>query len=221
MKWRVEGSPSYSLLIIELNPGEAVTAEAGALVYARGDYEVKTHTGGGIFKALRRAALGGESLFLNTYVARGPTELGFAPGLPGDIAHIRLNGDTWILQDDAFLAYIGDIDLDSAWRGVRGLLAEGELFWLKASGVGDLWVSSYGAIKRIDLGPGEKATIDNQHLVAMPANTNFRIRKFGGWKTFLLGGEGLVVEVEGPTTVYIQTRILPPFAQLVAKLIRK
>ncbi|RLE73513.1 MAG: TIGR00266 family protein, partial [Thermoprotei archaeon] len=47
----------------------------------------------------------------------------------------------------------------------------------------------------------------------------WRVRKFGGWKSFILGGEGLVFEVWGPARVYIQSRIIPPFANILRKFI--
>ncbi len=77
------------MLVVELEPGESVTAEAGAFVYGRGDYDVKTHTGG-VFSAVRRRLLGSESIFLNTFTARSYAELGFAPGLPGDVGALEL-----------------------------------------------------------------------------------------------------------------------------------
>jgi len=204
-----------------LEPGESVTAESGAMVAMRGDVEIETHTGGGLLKAILRTAAASETLFLNTYIARSRAELWFAPSVPGDIEAIHLEGDEWVVQDYSYLAHYGDIDLSVAWRGLRGLLAEGELMWLKVRGRGVVWVSSYGALDRIELGPGEKAVIDNFHFVAMPATTKWRVTKFGGWKSFLFGGEGIVVEVEGPATIYIQTRILPPFAQILRRFMRR
>ncbi|HIP66168.1 MAG TPA: TIGR00266 family protein, partial [Pyrodictium sp.] len=41
------------------------------------------------------------------------------------------------------------------------------------------------------------------------------------WKSFLFGGEGIVLEVQGPTKLLVQTRILPPLAQLIAKFLPK
>jgi len=216
MRWRVEYSPTYSLLKVELNPGESVTAEAGAMVLMKGDVKVKTHTGG-LAKALLRGIFGGESIFLNTYTAESPAELWFAPSVPGDIAYIPLAGSGYIVQDMSYLAHHGDIDISVAWRGLKGLLAEGELVWLKLEGVGGAWVNAYGGLSRVDLKPGEKIIVDNFHFVAMNEDIKWRVKKFGGWKSFFLGGEGLVLEVEGPGTVYVQTRILPPLARLIRK----
>ncbi len=104
---------------------------------------------------------------------------------------------------------------------MRGVLAEGELVWLKVKGYGGVWINSYGSLDTLELGPGERAIIDNFHFVAMPANVPWKVRKFGGWKSFLLGGEGIVFEVEGPARIYLQTRILPPFAKVLRKYFRK
>jgi uncharacterized protein (AIM24 family) len=58
------------------------------------------------------------------------------------------------------------------------------------------------------LGPGEKIIIDNYHLVAFSLNTKYEVRKFGGLKSTILGGEGFVTEVTGPAKVFTQTKNL-------------
>ena len=219
MKWEVEYSPAYSLLKVQLEPGEELTSEAGAMVLFRGNLEIKTHTGGGLLKGLLRGIAGTEAVFLNTYRAKSPAEVLLAPSLPGDIAYIPLEDGSYVVQDSAYLAHIGDVDVEVAWRGLKGVLAEGELVWLRLRGRGGAWVNSYGAMGKMELKAGERVTLDNMHFVALNEETKWRIRKFGGWKTFLLGGEGLVVEVEGPGTLFYQTRILPPFARLLKKFI--
>jgi len=217
MRWEIEDKPAYSILHVKLNPGESVTAEAGAFVAGRGEYEIKTHTGG-VLKAFARRLAGGESFFLNTFTAHGEAELLFSPSIPGDIEYIELNG-AYVIQDMSYLASTEEVDISVAWRGFKGLLAEGELIWLKAEGRGGVWVNAYGATKTIDLKPGEKMIIDNFHFVAMDANIKYRIRKFGGWKSFLLGGEGVVAEIEGPGKVIMQTRSLPPFAYILRRFL--
>jgi uncharacterized protein (TIGR00266 family) len=218
MKWLKEHGPAYTVLKVFLEPGEEVHAEPGALMLLRGDVDVKTSSGG-LAKALARRLLGGESFFINTYRARSSAEIWFVPPLPGDVEAIDLRGDEWIIQDTSYLAHSGDIDIGAKFTGFRGLIAEGEFFWLNAKGSGTLWVSSYGAIEKVNVGEGERLIIDNYHFVAMPAYTKYNVRKIGGLKTLFFGGEGLVIEVEGPTTVYVQTRILPPLARLLSKYI--
>ncbi len=208
MRWEVVCKPSYSLLKVYLeSPGEELTAEPGAMAVMRGPVRIKTHTGG-IGRALMRAIAGGESVWLNTFIAEGPSEVWIAPKFPGDISYFQLDGSNpLIIADTSYLASHGNVSISVAWRGFKGLLAGGGgLVWLKAEGVGGVWVSSYGGIERIDLAPGERTIIDNFHFVAMTQSVRWKVRKFGGLKSAILGGEGLVMEVEGPGTVYVSTR---------------
>ena len=55
---------------IELDAGEGVRAEAGAMLYMDGGIEMQTSTGGGLFKGFKRM-LTGESFFITTFLARG------------------------------------------------------------------------------------------------------------------------------------------------------
>ena len=218
MKYSVEQRPAYSILKVFLEPGESVVSEAGAMLLMKGDLEIETSSGG-IVRGILRRVLAGEPIFLNTYTAKTPAELWFAPPAPGDIVYIPLEGDSWMVQDSSYLAHHGDVEISVAWRGLRGVLAEGELVWLKVSGEGGFWACAYGGLESVEISAGERVTIDNFHFVAMPSDVKWRVRKFGKWKSFILGGEGLVFDVEGPAKIYVQTRILPPFARLLRKFI--
>ena len=217
MEWEVTQSPAYSLLKVKLRPGESVTAEAGAFISGFGEYDIKTHTGG-ILSGIARTILGGESVFLNTFTAKKDSELWFAPSLPGDIKYYELDGKL-IIQDFSYLAHHGDVKVSVEWRGFKGLLAEGELVWLKTEGRGGVWMNAYGGMEVIELDKDEKITVDNFHFVAMEPSIRYNIKKFGGWKSFFLGGEGIVAELRGPGKVYIQTRSLPPFVQFLRRFL--
>ncbi|AFL66355.1 TIGR00266 family protein [Desulfurococcus amylolyticus] len=218
MDYKVEKSPAYSILKVSLDPGESITIEAGSYMLHKGNVKIETTTGG-VLSAIARAVAGGESLFLDKITALTPSEVWIAPNVPGDIVAIDVDGEL-IVQDTGYLAHAGGFDIGIAWRGLRGLLAEGELFWLRLTGKGTVFVNSYGAIEELVLKPGEKATIDNFHLVAMEPSVKWSIKTFSGLKSTILGGEGLVVEVEGPGKLWVQTRILPVFAQILSKYIR-
>ena len=220
MQWSIVGGPAYSMLRVVLEPGESVVAQPGAFVAMKGDVEVVTSTRG-LRSAIARALFGGESLFLNELRAKSRTEILLAPSIPGDIAAIELRGDSWIVADRCYLAHHGDISVSVAWRGVRGYLVKRELVWLKLSGQGIAWINSFGSLTKLDVGPGERAVIDNVNVVAMPADCRYTIRKFGSLKTLFFGGEGFVVEVEGPATIYIQSRTLHDFAEAIAAFLGK
>lgn len=121
------------------------------------------------------------------------------------------------MQDTSYLAHVGDLRVTARWKGLRGLLAEGEAFWTYVRGRGRVWLASYGAIEEHRLAPGETMVVDNGHIVAVDEGVGMRIRKFGGLKSFLFGGEGIVVELRGPGRVLVQTRNLPLLARLLAR----
>ena len=184
----------------------------------KGDVEVKT-TSSGIGRAILRKLAGGENFFFNILRAHSPAEIWLVPETPGDIEAIELRDDEWLIQDTSYLAHDGDVEVSAGFHGIRGFIAEGELFWLKTSGRGTVWINSYGGIERVEVPPGEKVIVDNFHFVAMPAFTRCNVRKIGGLKTLVFGGEGLAIEAEGPTILYLQTRTLLPLARLLAKFL--
>ena len=218
MEYFFDQKPAYTLLKVKLNPGEKITVESGSYMLHKGEVEIETSTGG-LLSGLARRFLGGESLFLNTIKALSEVEVWISPNLPGDITAIKVDNSELYVQDSSYLAHYGDFNVSVGWRGLRGLIAEGELFWLKISGSGIVFVNSYGGINELKLKSNEKVTIDNMHFVALDGSIKWRVRKFGGWKTFLFGGEGFVIDVEGPGRVWVQSRNLPALAKIISKFI--
>ncbi len=221
MRWEVTNRPSYSLLKVQLEAGEEIVAEPGAMVLMSGALTVDTGTRGGVLSSLLRSIFGGESLFLNTFRASGSAEVWLAPAAPGDIHYLPLDGNGYVIQDTAYLAHHGEVSLDVSWRGFRGLLTEGELVWLRARGYGGVWVTAFGGIEQITVAPGETVIVDNFHFVAMDEGAAYQIRTFGGLKSFLLGGEGLVAEVQGPTRLWVQTRHLAALASELLPILKR
>ncbi|MEB3859626.1 MAG: TIGR00266 family protein, partial [Desulfurococcales archaeon] len=152
--------------------------------------------------------------------ARGEAEVWLAPGIAGDVRVIDLEGTLYV-QDSSYVAHTGSVEVSVGWRGLRGLVSEGELFWLKLEGRGRVVVNAYGAMEELSLGPGERVTVDNMHFVAMDGSVGWRIRKFGGLKSFIFGGEGFVIDVTGPGRVWVQTRNLPLFARILGRFLAR
>ena len=98
MKFEFKHSPSYTLLHVDLEPGEHVKAEAGAMVYMTSGFEIETKFGSGFLSAFSRKVLGKESLFFNYYTAKQQASIGFAPDMVGDIQHIKLNNESLYLN---------------------------------------------------------------------------------------------------------------------------
>ena len=216
MDYEILHKPSYALARVRMNQREQLQAEAGAMVSMSDSIKMETSARGGIFGGLRRSVLGGESFFVNTFTAEQAGEVTIAPALPGDIEALELQGETLLVQSGSFLAATMNIEVDSQWGGARSFFSREGLFLLRCSGRGLLFVSSYGAIHRIDLERGERYTVDNGHMVAFDDSVRYEVGRSGGWKTTLLSGEGLVCKLEGPGRFYMQTRSEDAFLSWLA-----
>jgi uncharacterized protein (TIGR00266 family) len=215
-KYEVLHQPSFSLAVIQLQAEQSIQAEAGAMVSMSANVELQSQMKGGLFGAIKRAA-GGESAFVSTFTARGgPGEVTFAPGAPGDIAAIELNNQTFFVQSSSYLAGDSSLTVDTKWGGAKSFFGGEGLFVLMVQGRGLLLASSFGAIHRKTLRPGERYVVDTGHLVAWEGTTQYTLRKAaaGIFRSFV-SGEGIVAEFSGPGEILIQTRNLAALAGLL------
>ncbi|PYS99214.1 MAG: TIGR00266 family protein [Acidobacteria bacterium] len=215
--WEIEHQGAFALAVVKLQPEQAIHAEAGAMVSMSANVDLHSEMKGGVFGALKRA-VGGESAFVSTFTAKGgPGEVTFAPGAPGDVAGIEMRGQTFMVQSSSYLA--GDMSLvvDTKFGGAKSFFGGEGLFVLQVSGTGLLLVSSFGAIHRKILRPGEQYVIDTGHLVAWEGHMQYNLRKAAksGFLRSFLSGEGMVAEFSGPGEILIQTRNLAAFASLL------
>ncbi len=221
MKSEILHQSAFAELKVYLSPGENITAEAGAMVYMSPNVEVQTTTKGGFMKGLVRKLLTNQTLFMNTYYVRsGEGYVVFAPRLPGDIMEIDVTKPIYI-SDTNYLASTSNLELGVKFTGFKGVFTPGGMFWFKVSGIGRVWISTFGGIDVIELQPGQRLLVDNIHLAAFDAGLNFTLRKFGKIKSFLFGGEYLLTEFVGPGKVWIQSRNLPIFANLLYRYMPK
>jgi uncharacterized protein (TIGR00266 family) len=216
MQYQILKAP-MSLLDVQLNIGEKITAESGAMVYIKGDLEIKTRTReGGFLKKLKVTALGGESFFVNDYIARGDASIGLTGPPLGDIIRIEVKpGSGFIVQSGSYVASTSGIMLDTQWQGFSKGLFGSEFFMLKATGQGELFLNAYAGIIEMRVEQGERLLLDNYHLVALSESGGYKVIKVGGMKTTILGGEGLATEVTGPATVYFQTKNIREFVDML------
>ncbi len=214
MRYEILSRPSYSLLKLYLDRDEEVIAETGAMVFMDG-IKLKTEMKGGIFGGLRRA-IGGESFFVNRFVAeKNDALLGLAPPYQGDVTQIDVNGRLYA-QSGAFLAGSPELDVSTKWGGAKSFFAGEGLILLKIEGSGNVFLSSFGGIEELDVN-GE-LVIDTGHIVAFEEGLDFTISRAGGLKATLLSGEGLVAKFKGKGKVWIQTRSISDYIGWLASL---
>ncbi|MBC7901044.1 MAG: TIGR00266 family protein [Saprospiraceae bacterium] len=216
--WEIHYQGAFALAVVNLQPEQAISAEAGAMVSMSANVELESQMKGGVFGALKRA-VGGESAFVSTFTSRGgPGEVSFAPGSPGDIAGIEMSNQTFMVQSSSYLAGDTSLVVDTKFGGAKSFFGGEGLFVLQVSGAGLLLVSSFGAIHRKNLRPGEKYVVDTGHLVAWEGHMQYGLRKAAsGFFKSVLSGEGMVAEFSGPGEILIQTRNLAAFAGLLKR----
>jgi uncharacterized protein (TIGR00266 family) len=214
MKYEIKYKPSYAMLVVTLDQGETITAEAGAMTYM--DPTIEAHTRKrekSLLGSLGLSIIGGQSFWVNDYTATaGPAEAAFVAAPVGDITMIEVKPNQgYVIQKSAYIASTETVDLDIKWEGfTKGLFGQG-LFMLKAKGNGLIFINTFGAIDIHTLKPRQTLIVDNFHLVGFSDTCSYKVTKFGGLKETLLGGEGLVTQISGPGDVYIQTKNLKEF----------
>jgi uncharacterized protein (TIGR00266 family) len=122
----------------------------------------------------------------------------------------------FFVQSSSYLAGDASLNVDTKWGGAKTFFSGEGLFVLQVTGTGLLLVSSFGAIHRKRLQPGERYVVDTGHLVAWEGSTQYTLRKAAaGFFRSMMSGEGIVAEFMGPGEILIQTRNLQAFAALL------
>ena len=221
MEYEIIKNP-MGMIQFTMNKGESVTAEAAAMVFIKGDIETNTRMRkSGFLKSLKAAAFGGESFFVNEFIAHQDNcTLGITGNMLGDIEVIHVE-EEFIIQSGAFVGSTDGLTLDTEWQGFTKGIFGSNLFMLKTMGKGDMFVNGWGGIISTKLEKGERMILDNYQLVALSSSASYRVAKHGSLKTSLLGGEALVIEITGPGTVYMQTKNFMEFVRAIIPYLPK
>lgn len=204
MHHEIRNKPDFASLHFSLDMGDQVVTEAGAMMGMSGDLNIETNMKGGLLAAASRA-LGGESVFLNTYTAtKDGQRLDVAPSMPGDMVHVPMTGTAIMVQRGSFCASTTEVTVNSKWGGAKSFFGGEGLIMLRCEGLGDLWMSSYGAIHAVQV--DGSYTVDTGHIVAFEEGLQFNVRKEGSLKSLFFSSEGLVCEFSGKGTLWFQTR---------------
>lgn len=219
MNYSIDNGPVFTSLTVKLDDGETVKAEGGAMISMSTNVELKTKTAGKGLGGMLKAAVGGEGLFQSEYTATGGSgEVTFAPPTPGDILAMDVGAKTILAQGGAYIAGAPTVEL-SAQGSFKAMVSGEGLFLQKLSGSGTVFLSSYGAVIEKELAAGESFIIDTGNMVAFEETVSHKVKKAAkGLFATVASGEGLVGEFTGPGKVWLQTRNLKGFAELIMKL---
>lgn len=216
---------------IELDPQEAVIAEAGGFMMMDEGIEMNTIFGDGsqqdsgvlgkLFSAGKRL-ITGESLFMTVFLNNltGKRKVSFASPYPGKIIPIDLSehGNRFICQKDAFLCAAKGVSvgIEFSRKLGRGFFGGEGFIMQKLEGDGLAFVHAGGTLAHKVLAPGEVMKVDTGCIVGFSQNIDYNIEFVGGIKNTLFGGEGLFfATLKGPGTVFIQSL---PFSRLASRV---
>ncbi len=210
------------VVICQLEAGESVICESGAMSWMSPNLEMET-SGGGAGKVFGRM-FSGEGMFQNRYTARkGAGMIAFASKFPGDIRAVEITRDSPVIcQKGAFLASTEGVELSVAFQQKfsTGLFGGEGFIMQKLSGNGTAFIEIDGSTIEYNLEPGQQMLIDTGYLAMMDATVKMEIQKIKGLKNVMLGGEGLFnTLVTGPGRVVIQTMPISGFAAFIASLL--
>ncbi len=208
MKYNIEGG-TLPVVICELEQGECMITESGAMSWMTPNIKMETTSNGGLGKAFGRM-FSGESLFQNRYSAQsGSGKIAFASSFPGSIRAFEVgNGKEYIFQKKAFLAAEKGVDISIHFqKKLSSGLFGGEGFIMqKISGNGIVFAEFDGHVVEYELQAGQQIVIDSGHLAAMTPSCSMEIKTVPGVKNALFGGEGIFnTVVTGPGRVWVQT----------------
>ena len=218
MRTEILQAPDFGMLRVTFQDRhEEFVAESGAMVAHSAGVKIKTSLEGGLLAAAKRKVVGGESLFRNTFSASAPGQhVLLAPPQEGDLRKMKLRpGEYFHFVSGAYVAHTGEVKLDTAWQGARAILSGTGFFILKATGPGEIFFGAYGAIEEFDVGP-DGLTVDNGQILGFGSDVNYELRKFGGYRSFFLGGEGVVCHFTGSGKVLVQTNNVAGLATLLS-----
>ena len=217
---------------IELDPGETIIAEAGAMNYMEDDIGFEAHMGDGsradegvMGKLLNvgKRVLTGESIFMTHFTNRasaGKRRVAFAAPYPGKIIPLDMAplGGELICQKDAFLCAALGTQLDIALHRRLGAgFFGGEGFILqRLRGDGKCFLHAGGTIVEREL-RGSTLRVDTGCLVAFTPGIDYDIARAGNLKSMVFGGEGLfLATLRGHGRVWLQSL---PFSRLADRVI--
>lgn len=216
---------------VELDPNEAMVAEAGGMMYMEDGIEMETIFGdgsqqssgflGSLMGAGKRLLIG-ESLFMTVFQNRSAQKrkMAFGAPYPGKIVPIHLAevGGELIAQKDSFLCAAKGVSVGIAFNKKIGAgLFGGEGFIMeRLQGDGWAFVHAGGTLMARELAAGETLRIDTGCIVAYTKTVDFDIQYVGKIKSALFGGEGLFfATLRGPGRIWIQSLPLSRLADRI------
>ncbi|MQN00735.1 MAG: TIGR00266 family protein [Lachnospiraceae bacterium] len=216
MRYEISGG-NLPVLKVQLDSGENIQCEAGAMSWMDNEIEMQT-SAGGLGKMFGRM-LTKENAFMNTYLANRPGEIAFSSKFPGSIRAVEVTpGNGLIVQKGSFLASCGNINNEVYIQKhlSRGLFGGEGFLMRRFTGSGLVFLEIDGSAHEYDVPAGDCKIVDTGYVAAMSESCRMEVQTVKGIGNVLFGGEGLFnTVVYGPGHLILQSM---PIASTAMKL---
>ena len=229
VKYKIIGD-SMPAVEIELDPDEAVVAEAGMMNYFQEGIVFETKLGDGstpnqgvlskIFGAAKRM-MTNESLFMTHFTNKSENikHVAFAAPHPGQIMPLDLKalGGTIYCQKDAFLcAALGTkLSISFTKKIGSGLFGQEGFILQSITGDGMAFMQAGGTIIEKELN-NETWFLDTGCVVGFTKGIEYDVKATSSIKSLMFGGEGVfLTKLSGTGKIWMQTM---PFNRLASKI---
>ena len=197
-------------LALNLQPGQTVFSDTGALSWMTSTMTMKTTSGGGgLGGMLKRAASGATAFIIDFAAVGGPGQVAFTTDFPGKILPVELEaGQSVVMHKHAFLCAEKSVTLDVFFSRKLGAgMFGGEGFILqKLTGPGMTFAELDGDGVEYHLQAGEVMKVEPGHVAMFESTVTFDIEMVKGMTNILLGGAGVfLATLKGPGRIWLHS----------------
>ncbi|CAG9977282.1 unnamed protein product [Clonostachys byssicola] len=200
-----------AVLTVTLEDKVQLLSETGAMIHMSGSIKLDAKTK----ISWKRFLL--DDMTHSTYTGPGTVTIG--PPFLGDVFALPVNSavDTlkWVMRRECALAWTSGVTKTVKKQNFKNSFWHDEPYHVyELGGNGIMFLTGFGAVDRIDLKEGQTHFVDNGHSIAWTCS--YTVVKAGGsWLKSQKTGEGRILQFEGPGSIFIQTRRLDEFEELV------
>jgi uncharacterized protein (TIGR00266 family) len=222
LKYHILGTVQQ-VAAIDLDPGQCVYSDSGAMSWMTANASMNTHSGGGLGSMFKRAVSGASAFIVDFTTTGGPAQVAFSTDFPGKIMAFDLDaGQSIMMQRHAFLCAEKSVTLDIAFTRKLGTgLFGGEGFILqRLTGPGMVFAELDGDGVEYNLQANQVVRIEHGHVAMFEASVAYDIEMIKGMTNILLGGEGLfLATLKGPGRIWLHSMTISKMAQRLAEYI--
>lgn len=224
LKYHIRGTVQQTVGI-DLEPGQTIFSDAGAMSWMTATVNMSTTTGGGLGGMFKRAISGASAFIIDFTVNGGPGQVAFSTDFPGKVLAFDLDpGQAVIMHKHAFVCAEKRVTLDMFFTRKLGAgMFGGEGFILqKLTGPGMVFAELDGDAIEYHLQPGQVMKVEPGHVAMFESSVTFDITMIKGMTNILFGGEGLfLATLTGPGRIWLHSMTVSKMAHRVGEYLPK